>query len=261
MQERIEILVLLSQDQDETLRTTAFATLQTWNILELVQVFSNPSIPFEALEFAANHLAPVHDEVRIALAGNPILPSSLGEWLKALPASTEGEKAGDAAAAAAAPAGEETGAGEVKRETLLQKIGRMTAAEKIKTALTGNQEERLLLIRDSNKIVARSVLQSPKLSDQEISNIASMTSVTEEVLRLVAMNRKFMKSYSVIRALINNPRTPIDVSLPMINRLNERDQKWLTMNKNVPEVIRSMTAKMIKQKEEAKKSKIKVGKH
>ncbi len=260
MQERIEILVLLSRDADETLRNTAFATLQTWNLQELVQVFSNTSTPADALEFAANHLAPVHDEVRAALAGNPKLPPSLGEWLKALPASTEGEKAADSPAAAA-PAGEETGAGEVKRETLLQKIGRMSAAEKIKTALIGNQEERLVLIRDSNKIVARSVLQSPKLSDQEIGNIASMTSVTEEVLRLIAMNRKFMKSYSVIRSLINNPRTPIDVSLPLINRLNERDQKTLTLNKNVPEVIRSMTAKLIKQKEEAKKSKIKTGKH
>ena len=165
---------------------------------------------------------------------------------------------------APAPTPLEAGPGEERtqeRETLLQRINRMTAAEKIKAALTGNQEERLILIRDSNKIVARAVLQSPKLSDTEIENIASMKNVTEEVLRLIAINRKFMKSYSVIRSLLNNPRTPIDVGLPILNRLNERDLKGLMINKNVADVVRGMAQKMVKQKEEANKPKVPGKKH
>jgi len=159
----------------------------------------------------------------------------------------------------AAPEGR--GEEENKRETLLQRIGRMTTAQKIKTALTGNQDERLALIRDSNKVVARAVLQSPKVSDMEIENIASMKNVTEEVLRLIAMNRKFMKTYAVMRQLVNNPRTPIDVSMPMLNRLNERDLKGIMLNKNIPEVIRSMAVKIVKQKEEANKPKLPGKKH
>ncbi len=62
----------------------------------------------------------------------------------------------------------------------------------------GSQEERSILIRDSNKIVSRAVLQSPKLSDQEIESIAMMKNVSDEVLRLVAMNRKFIRSYAVV---------------------------------------------------------------
>jgi hypothetical protein len=164
----------------------------------------------------------------------------------------------DAPPAAAPEGGGEEGN---KRETLLQQIGRMTTAQKIKTALTGNQEERLVLIRDSNKVVARAVLQSPKLSDMEIENIASMKNVTEEVLRLISMNRKFMKSYAIMRQLVNNPRTPIDASLPMLNRLNERDLKGIMLNKNIPEVIRSMAVKIVKQKEEANKPKLPGRKH
>ena len=76
--------------------------------------------------------------------------------------------------------------GEKKRQTLLEKINAMLPSEKIKAALTGNMEERLLLIRDSNKLVARAVLGSPKLTDQEIENFASMKNVTEEVLRLIS---------------------------------------------------------------------------
>ena len=88
-----------------------------------------------------------------------------------------------------------------------------------------------------------------------------MKNVAEEVLRLIAMNRKFMKSYSVVRALVNNPRTPIDVGLPLLNRLNGRDLKGLTINKNVAEVLRGMAQKMIRQKEEANKPKMPGKKH
>jgi hypothetical protein len=88
-----------------------------------------------------------------------------------------------------------------------------------------------------------------------------MKNVTEEVLRVVATNRRFMKSYQVVRALVNNPRAPIDVTVPMINRLNERDQKALTLNRNVPDVLRAMALKAVKQKAEAKKVKISTGHH
>jgi len=70
-----------------------------------------------------------------------------------------------------------------------------------------------------------------------------------------------MKNYSVARQLLNNPRTPIDVSLPLLHRMNDRDVKELMINKNVPEVIRTMAQKIIKQKEEAAKVKLKIGKH
>lgn len=142
------------------------------------------------------------------------------------------------------------------RETLIEKIGRMTVVEKIKAALTGNMETRSLLVRDSNKIISRAVLQSPKISDMEAEGYAAAKNVSEEVLRLIAMNRKFVKTYAVMRALINNPRAPIDVTMPLLGRINERDLKGLALNRNVPEVIRSMAIKMMKQKEESTKVKL-----
>lgn len=146
------------------------------------------------------------------------------------------------------------------RETLIEKINRMTVVEKIRAALTGNMETRTLLIRDANKIISRAVLQSPKISETEAESYAAAKNVSEEVLRLIAMNRKFMKTYVVMRALVNNPRAPIDITLPLLNRVNERDLKGLSLNRNVPEVIRSMAIKMIKQREEATKPKL-PGKH
>ena len=255
--EKIEILVFLAGDPDDNIRTTAYFTLQTWKIAELNPVLSDPAAPIEVLEFAANQMVSGRKEMADAMLANSALPRELRDRIRRI-AAQEQEASTDASPPEPPVPGAEK---EGERTTLLQRIGRMSAAEKIKAALTGNQEERLLLIRDSNKIVARAVLQSPKVSDMEIENYASMKSVTEEVLRLIAMNRKFMKSYSVMRQLVNNPRTPIDVSLPMLNRLNERDLKGLMINKNVAEVMRGMAQKLIKQKEDANKPKLPGKKH
>lgn len=146
------------------------------------------------------------------------------------------------------------------RETLIEKINRMRVVEKIKAALTGNLETRSLLIRDPNKIISRAVLQSPKISEMEAESYAAAKNVSDEVLRLIAANRKFMKAYVVMRALVNNPRAPIDVTMPLVGRMNDRDLKGLALNRNVPEVIRSMATKVIRQKEEASKIKL-PGKH
>jgi hypothetical protein len=147
-----------------------------------------------------------------------------------------------------------------ERETLIEKIQRMSVVQKIKAALTGNLETRSILIRDSNKIISRAVLQSPKISDTEAEGYAAAKNVSEEVLRLIAGNRKFMKTYVVVRALVNNPRAPIDVTLHLIPRINDRDLKGLSLNRNVPDVIRGMAAKAIRQKEESSKVKL-PGKH
>jgi hypothetical protein len=257
LSEKIEALVFLSRSGDEAIRNTAFYTLQTWKAEDLDQILSSPETPAEVLDFSANHLARERPELREAILRNPALPPDLRDWVGSLTQMQALEEVVVQPAPEPAEAGLEGEEGaDPERVTLLQRIGRLTTAEKIKLALTGNQEERLVLIRDSNKIVARAVLQSPKLSDQEIENIASMKNVTEEVLRLVAMNRKFMKSYAVIRQLVNNPRTPIDVSLPLLNRLNDRDLKGVSINKNVPDVIRGMAIRAIKQKAEANKPKL-----
>lgn len=268
LQEKIQILILLSRDKDQEIRNKAFQTLRSWNGQELQQFLSDPTTALSALDFAANYLVAGHKELMEAILGNTALPDDLREAVRQASASLKASATASAASPAAGPpVSEETPEGAAKdkkngeRETLLQKISRMTPAEKIKTALTGNQEERLLLIRDSNKLVARAVLQSPKLSDAEIEAYAAMKNVSEEVLRLVSTNRAFMKSYSVVRSLLNNPRSPIDITLPLLTRLNERDLKGLSLNKNVAETLRGMAIKLIKQKQEAQKSKIPTGKH
>jgi len=70
----------------------------------------------------------------------------------------------------------------------------------------------------------------------------------------VATTRKFIRSYSVVRNLLNNPRAPADVTLPFVTRLNDRDLKELARNKNVAEVLRTVAFKLVRQKEATKKA-------
>ena len=258
LEEKIEALVLLTRDVHEEIRAKAVQTIQAWNPEELHPLLANPATPAAVLDFAANYLAPGRASLLEALLENPSLPPDLREEIESR-LLRDAQK--DATTAPPTPppppeaAPAEGGPGQDK-ETLIQKISRMTVVEKIKAALTGNMESRMLLIRDSNKLVSRAVLQSPKLSDSEMESYASAKNVSEEVLRLIAMNRAFMKSYSIIRSLVNNPRAPLDITLGMITRLNDRDLKMLGSNRNVPETIRTTAIKLLKQKEEAKKTKL-----
>lgn len=132
----------------------------------------------------------------------------------------------------------------IKRETLQQKLAHMNVVQRLTLALKGGRTERLFLIRDPNKLVQRCVLQSPRLTDTEVESFASMTNLTAETLRAIALTRSFMKSYSVVRNLVNNPKTPLDVSLHLFPRLTATDLGKLCLNKNVPETLRSSAIKL-----------------
>jgi hypothetical protein len=140
-----------------------------------------------------------------------------------------------------------------KRQTLLQRLATMTVAQRVQFAIKGGSEARRTLIRDSNKVVQRAVLQSPRLTDQEVEAFASMSSLTDEILRLIAKNRNFRKNYVVVRNLTNNPKTPLDVTLHMLPMLNALDLKKLCTNKNVPETLRTTANKLQRQRQENKR--------
>jgi len=136
------------------------------------------------------------------------------------------------------------------RENALQKINRLDVKGRIQLALKGNKEERSLLIRDGTKVVALAVLEAPKLSDGEVEKFASQKNVLESVLRQIPLKRRFMKNYKVVRNLVANPRTPLDLGLGLMKHLLVADLKNISANKDVSETVRKLALKMFKQKEE-----------
>ncbi len=249
LSETIEILVLLSAERSAEVSQQALHTLRHWNTQELDQVLSDPSTSSAVIDFVFDHMLEEQGDLREALtrSSTPSEARPATAETKELDASSTEPALGYSeptpnSQGQQAPAGvAET---DPRRETLLQRIASMTVPQKARLALMGSQEERLVLIRDPNRVVVRSVIQSPKLSDSEVEYFAAMRNVQEEALRIISKNRAFMKNPGVIRALVFNPRSPIDVSLPLIKLLKDRDLKLLTMDKNVPDAVRNSAVRL-----------------
>ncbi len=71
-----------------------------------------------------------------------------------------------------------------------------------------------------------------------------MSNLSSEALRTISLTRIFVKNYTIVRNLVNNPKTPLDVSLHLFPRLNATDLQKLTANKNVTDTLRSMALKL-----------------
>jgi hypothetical protein len=106
-----------------------------------------------------------------------------------------------------------------------------------------------VLVRDPNRLVSSAVLGSPRITDGEIESFAGMKNISDEVLRQIGNNREWTKRYGVVASLVKNPRTPLGVSLGMVSRLNPRDIKSLSVDRNVPEVLRRQALKYVQAKD------------
>jgi hypothetical protein len=140
---------------------------------------------------------------------------------------------------------------EEQRGSVLQKIAKLDVKGRIQLAMKGNKEERSILVRDGTKIVALAVLDSPKLTDGEVEKFATQKNVLEALLRAIPMKRRFAKNYAVVRNLVFNPRTPLDVGLGLMKNLLLQDLRNLSGNKEVSDTIRKLALRMFKQKQEA----------
>jgi pentose-5-phosphate-3-epimerase len=110
-----------------------------------------------------------------------------------------------------------------------------------------------VLIRDRSKLVSLAVLESPKVNESEMESFAAMKNVQETVLRAISTKRNYIKNYGVLRALVNNPKTPLDAALPLLAHLLVKDLRSLAINKNVNETIRKLALKMFRTKVERKR--------
>ena len=223
--EQLAILVLLVEDPDREIRAVAEETLSR--------------IPEEAVKtFLGRSDTPIG--LREFFGDRGIFPDEI------LPVELEAEAGVDVDAPlidAGAP--DEFGDDDEDRETALQKLTKMTFTGRLKAAVRGSREMRAILIRDSNKMIAAAVLSSPKLSGPEIEAFAKMPSISEEILRMIATNRAWTKSYNVLLGLTKNPKTPLVMTLNFMTRLSSRDLQKLAVDRNVPEPLRMAARKRV----------------
>ena len=156
----------------------------------------------------------------------------------------------EAPAAPAAPLEvDEAGLTEAAKRSLFARVATMAVVQRIRLAYRGNKEERMFLVQDRNRLVSAAVLKSPKTRDSDAETIANMKSVSEDVLRGITFRRDWMRHYGIMRNIVKNPRSPIDVTLALVIRLNAKDQKVLAGDRNVPEAVRAFARREVSRRE------------
>jgi len=231
--EQLGLLVLLSADADPAIRAATEATIARIPAPDLARFIGRPDVAHEIRDFFAGRgIEPVVEDVPVS--DEPLLDVEADR--------DEGapeHEGGDAGS------GEDGEAGEARRLATIQRLALMTVSEKIKAAMRGAREERTILIRDPNKLVSLAVLSSPKVNEREIESYAKMANVSEDVLRVIGTTRAWTKSYSVIRSLAFNPKSPIAVSLTLVSRLVEKDVRMLSLDRNIAEPVKILARKAL----------------
>lgn len=130
-----------------------------------------------------------------------------------------------------------------RASALWTRLNFMTVSEKVRLAYRGDRMIRMLLVRERNRLICSAVMRNPRMSEQEVEAIAGMRNVDDEVLRILASRRDWLSKYKILLTLCRNPKAPIGVVLPFINRLTLRDLKGLKDDKGVPQVVREAARK------------------
>jgi hypothetical protein len=229
--DQLLLIVLLQEDRDPDVAAAARDTLARIPHDALSAYLARPDVPHETRDFLAKR------------AVHPAAAPAEGEPAPLV--DPDADPLADPLLEEPEP-GEPAGKGR-------QLVSTLPVTEKIKLAMRGTREQRGVLVRDANRIVSVAVLSSPKLTEAEVEGFARMANVLDEVLRIIAGNRAWTKNYSVISALARNPKTPPAVSLSLAHRLNERDLKLLSVDRNVPEGLRIAARKLVAVGESRKK--------
>jgi hypothetical protein len=150
---------------------------------------------------------------------------------------------------AAAPGSAEEKEQEQKKLSIAQQIMKLGVAKKIEWAnKKGNREVRNILLRDPNKLVQLAVMQSPRITDGEMAKVALSRTAPQEVLQYIYNNRQLMKNYQIKINLINNPKTPVGVSMRFLSTLRMAEVKAVAKNKNVPQGLANAAKKLLEKK-------------
>jgi hypothetical protein len=217
--EQLGLLVLLLDDQDAEIAAAAAATLE--------------AIPAESLAaFLARADAPA--EIRSFFAERGVEPAATPAPDADLPFLDTGPE----------PELFDESQPEQPQGAAVR-ISAMSVPQRLTLAMKGTREERAILIRDQNKIVGLAVLSSPKLTETEVESFAKMTTISDELLRIIANTRAWVKNYGVMLALTRNPKTPVAVAMNLIGRLNDRDLRLLSTDRNVAEIVRITARKKV----------------
>lgn len=149
---------------------------------------------------------------------------------------------------------DEEGKEQVKKrwKKIEKKLDEMNVSEQIRVCLTGTAAQRAVLVRSPTRMVFMAAITSPKMQDTEAVKIAASRQVPDEVLRFVAQKREWVRLYETKKNLLNNPKTPIGISLQLLVHMRDNDVKAIAKSKNIAASLKT-AAKQLEEKRKGAK--------
>ena len=143
------------------------AAHQAWQQQHEAEIVAEEGKPFELVGKDEDEVEDQEpDPNKLATAGGVTVPSTPAHS-SAIPGSSSAMAAMALSAQPRAKASVDE-----RKLSVLQKIARMKASERVKAAFSGSRDERMILIRDGARVVQNAVLASPKLTDPEVETFA-----------------------------------------------------------------------------------------
>lgn len=134
---------------------------------------------------------------------------------------------------------------EMRAQSLLQKVQKLSFSEKRLLALRGGRDARSVLMKDPNKEISLAVLENPKITETEVEIIAKSRSAAEEAIRKITKKREWMKNYAIVLAVVSNPKTPPGNAVPFLTELKTKDLASLEKSRNVSDAVRSAARRLL----------------
>jgi hypothetical protein len=124
----------------------------------------------------------------------------------------------------------------------------LKVAEKIKMGMTGDKEWRGILMKESNKLVQGAVMKNPRISDGEVLLVAKNKTSSDELIRIILLNKEWMKNYEIKKALVIHPKTPVPKALRFVSSLTMKDLKSLAKSRQVSNIVMSAGRKELEKR-------------
>lgn len=261
------VLFLLSRDPDPEISATALEGLRNLSEDILVTLCSSPETHPRILGF----LAKMHFRnaaVSVAISRNPSSDESTRFFLAEKGVAPTGESIGTQSSGApqenppvaetsSENLGVEEGEDAIEEEeeefrSKYQLTQEMGISEKIKMAITGDKEWRMLLIKDTNKLVSGAVIKNPRLTEAEILFIAKSPVNNDDIIRDICTDKEWTKNYQIRKALVENHKTPLHHALRFLSGLTDKDLAVLAKSKNISSIIATQARRSLLNKKKEK---------
>uniref|UniRef100_A0A831U1M2 Uncharacterized protein n=1 Tax=Geobacter metallireducens TaxID=28232 RepID=A0A831U1M2_GEOME len=248
------VLFVLAHDRDEQVSRGARRRLAELPEGLLREAVSTPSLHPRILDGIAR-LHHGNSEVASLIAANPHCSEETRKFLaeRGIGISPPSRRAepphcrpqGDADQESAPDGGEQVDEESEAFRGKYQLAQVMGVADKIKIAQTGDKEWRMILIRDSNKLVSGTVIKNPRITEQEVLTICKSSIQNDEILRVICANKEWIKNYQIRKALVENNKTPLPSALRFLATLTEKDLAHLAKSKSISSVIATQARKLL----------------